>query len=159
MAAAMVTRAGASGTFHIWAVIAVITGILGGTAPDWLEVAFWTRRRKLWITHRTATHWGIGWLGLLWWSYATLQSHVWAAAVLGFAAGGVMHLLTDTPNPRGIPWVYKHRSLNLWASGQCDFIVVGLAWVSAALLCDAVWFDSIHTLHAYTFVRALPIFS
>lgn len=159
MAAAMVTRAGTSGAFHVWAFLSLAAGILGSTAPDWLEVAFWTRRRKLWIRHRTATHWGLGWIGLLLWSYYGLQAHAWSALTLGFAAGGIMHLLSDTPNPRGIPWIYKHRSLNLWASGDCDCIVVGVAWIGAGLFCDAVWFNSIHTLHAYVFLRDLPIFS
>ena len=47
-------------------------GVIGGTAPDWLEVAWWTRRKRLWITHRTLTHWGVGWLALLYWSYTSL---------------------------------------------------------------------------------------
>ncbi|MFP3615840.1 hypothetical protein SB778_37995, partial [Paraburkholderia sp. SIMBA_050] len=44
---------------------AFAAGVAGGTAPDWLEVAWWTRKRRLWITHRTVTHWGIGWIALL----------------------------------------------------------------------------------------------
>jgi len=126
IAAALVVRAGGAGPWHAGSVAALIAGVAGATAPDWLEIAWWTRARRLWITHRTATHWGIGWAIALVFAYRSLgHAHLWAAALFGFACGGVMHLLADWPNPLGVPWVWKRHSLNLWNSGHCDLIVVG----------------------------------
>jgi len=157
MAAAVVAHSGAGGDYHLGTLLALCMGVCGGTAPDWMEVAWWTRRKRLWIAHRTLTHWGVGWLALLYWSYHALGQHVMAVPAFGFAAGGLMHLLADWPNPLGVPWIATRHSLNLWNSGRCDIIIVGLAWLAAFLVGDHVWFDDIHTLHAINFVKTLPI--
>src|SRR6202047_5645797 len=60
IAAAVVSKAGAAGPYHLWSALSVCAGVFGGTAPDWLEVAWWARARKLWITHRTLPHLGVG---------------------------------------------------------------------------------------------------
>lgn len=159
MAAAVVIHAHAQGPFYIWAILSMIAGISGGGAPDWLERSFWSRKRKLWCKHRTICHWGVAWLGLLYWTYTSLGEHPAAAVGLGFAAGGVVHLLIDWPNYMGVPWLYKRTSLNLWASGECDYIVIGAAWIAAALVCDAALFDSIYVMQALSFIRDLPAFS
>ena len=140
IAAIVVDHAGAGGFCHMWSLLALVMGTLGGTAPDWLEVKWWTRKRKLWITHRTWTHWGLGWLALLAWSYWSLNQQAWAPLSFGFAAGGVMHLLADWPNPLGVPWVLKRRSLHLWKSGRCDLIVIAVAWGAAFMVADKVYF-------------------
>jgi membrane-bound metal-dependent hydrolase YbcI (DUF457 family) len=103
-------------------------------------VAWWTRSRRLWITHRTLTHWGLAWIALLIYAYRSLGAHALAApAAFGFAVGGLMHLLADWPNPLGVPWIYGRHSLNLWKSGRCDMIVVSAAWLAALLVGDRVW--------------------
>jgi hypothetical protein len=157
MAAAVVAHSGAGGDYHLGTLMTLCMGVCGGTAPDWMEVAWWTRKRRLWIAHRTLTHWGVGWLALLYWSYHALGEHVMAVPAFGFAAGGLMHLLADWPNPLGVPWIATRHSLKLWNSGRCDIIIVALAWLAAFIVGDHVWFDDIHTLHAINFVKALPI--
>lgn len=144
IAAALVSRSDASGPFHVMTLAAIAAGWLGGTAPDWLEIAWWRRKHKLWITHRTLTHWGLAWLALLYYSYTQLGLYLWAAPLFGFAAGGVMHLLADWPNPMGVPWIYRRHSLNLWKSGRCDSIIVLSAWVLAFCLCDKFLFAGVH---------------
>jgi membrane-bound metal-dependent hydrolase YbcI (DUF457 family) len=125
-----------------------LAGVAGGTAPDWLEVAWWTRRRRLWITHRTLTHWGIAFIGLLIYAYSALGKNALAAPAFGFASGGVMHLLADWPNPLGVPWIYRRHSLNWWKSGRCDFIVIAVAWLAALAISEQVWLHGSHHLQA-----------
>ncbi|MDC8760364.1 metal-dependent hydrolase [Janthinobacterium fluminis] len=156
IAAALVAHAGAGGPYQIVSFLSFVAGVLGGTAPDWLELAWWSRRRRLWITHRTWTHWGIAWLGLLAYAYLALPSQFWAAPLFGFACGGVMHLLADWPNPLGVPWIAGRHSLKLWKSGRCDLIVVTAAWLTAGLVADHVFFQNVHAHKALAFVRALP---
>ncbi|CAG4903131.1 metal-dependent hydrolase [Paraburkholderia gardini] len=144
IAAALVAHAHASGPYHLWALLAFGGGVAGGTAPDWLEVAWWSRSRRLWITHRTVTHWGVGWLALLAWSYHLLGHRTFAAPLFGFACGGLMHLLADWPNPLGVPWVAGRHSLNWWNSGRCDLLVVGAAWVAAWFVAGHVWWHGGH---------------
>lgn len=136
IAAAIVTHMGADDHWHLRAAAAFIAGVLGGSAPDWLEVAWWARKRRLWITHRTFTHWGIRWVALLVWSYKHL-GQLPGAAAFGFACGALIHLLADWPNPLGVPWIFRRHSLNLWNSGHCDLIVVGAAWAAA-------WYFAMH---------------
>jgi membrane-bound metal-dependent hydrolase YbcI (DUF457 family) len=140
IAAALVVKAGAAGPYYLGCALSCLAGLAGGTAPDWLEVAWWTRSRRLWITHRTLTHWGLAWIALLIYAYRSLDAHTLAApAAFGFAVGGLMHLLADWPNPLGVPWIYGRHSLNLWKSGRCDMIVVSAAWLAALLVGDRVW--------------------
>lgn len=146
IAAAVVSKAGAAGPYHVWGILSFCAGVFGGTAPDWLEVAWWTRARRLWITHRTLTHWGVGWVALLAVSYHFLGVHPWAAVSFGFACGGLMHLFADWPNPLGVPWLASRHSLNWWNSGRCDALIVGAAWIAAALAVDHVWFHSVYGL-------------
>ncbi|GGX97958.1 metal-dependent hydrolase [Massilia dura] len=145
IAAVLVFHAGASGPWHAWSILALVSGAAGGTAPDWLEVAWWSRKRKLWITHRTWTHWGIAWGALLVYSYLSLNKMAWAPAAFGFAAGGMMHLLADWPNPLGIPWILGRHSLNLWKSGKCDMVIVVSAWLAAFVVADRFCFQSRYT--------------
>jgi hypothetical protein len=157
IAAALVTQAGAGGAYHLWSLAAFVAGVFGGTAPDWLEVAWWSRRHRLWITHRTWTHWGIAWMALLGYSYLALGRQSWAPVGFGFAAGGIMHLLADWPNPMGVPWIAGRHSLRLWKSGRCDFIVIAAAWIAAAAVGDHVFFSNAHSLKMLAFVKTLPM--
>ena len=116
-----------------WA--AIPAAWFGGVAPDRLEyLSHWR-----WIKHRTLTHWGVFWLALAGWSVWRLHHAAppgWLdAGLLGFSAGGLSHLLTDWPNPMGVPWLIPNRrhSLNWWTSGRHETEIVagatGLAWL------------------------------
>lgn len=144
IAAALVAHADAGGPYHLLAVAAFLMGALGGTAPDWMEVAWWARTHKLWITHRTWTHWGLAWIALLVYTYLQLPHHLWAPPLFGFAAGGIMHLLADWPNPLGVPWIFRRHSLRWWKSGRHDLIVIAAAWLAAVIVADHVFFDGVH---------------
>ena len=140
IAATFVAQASHTSLEHLASILAFCAAVAGSTAPDWMEVAWWTRARRLWITHRTATHWGIGWVAALVLSYQALShDHLWAPLVFGFACGGLMHLLADWPNPLGVPWIWGRHSLNLWKSGRCDLIVVMLAWAAACWVVRPLW--------------------
>lgn len=155
IAAALVAKAGAAGPWYAGSLFAFVAGVAGGTAPDWMEVAWWSRARRLWITHRTATHWGLAWFAALAFSYASLHhSRPYAAALFGFACGGLMHLLADWPNPLGVPWIWKRHSLNLWKSGRCDVLVVALAWAAAGWIARPLWAPS-----AASLLRWLQVFA
>jgi membrane-bound metal-dependent hydrolase YbcI (DUF457 family) len=153
IAAALVVQTGAAGPWHLGGLAAFVAGVAGGTAPDWLEVAWWSRARRLWIAHRTATHWGLGWLAVLVFAYGSLHhAKPYTTALFGFACGGVMHLLADWPNPLGVPWIWKRHSLNWWKSGRCDLLVVALAWLAACWVARPLWVGRVegltHWLHA-----------
>jgi hypothetical protein len=51
-AAALAAKAGAVGPFYVWVALAALGGMAGATAPDWLEVAWWSRTQRLWVTVR-----------------------------------------------------------------------------------------------------------
>jgi hypothetical protein len=146
ISAALVARYGFRGPYHVWIWLTFVAGVAGATAPDWLEVAWWSRKRRLWITHRTATHWGIGWGAMLFFAWHAMPHHPAAAIAFGFASGGVMHLLADWPNPLGVPWVLKRHSLHLWNSGHCDLIVVAASWVGAWFVISHLWMPDVSLL-------------
>ncbi|MFL9866861.1 metal-dependent hydrolase [Paraburkholderia fungorum] len=158
IAAAVVARVGGGGSFHIGVLLSFVAGVAGSTAPDWLEVAWWSRARRLWITHRTLTHWGVAWGALLAVSYHWLgRSGYFAAPAFGFgfACGGLMHLLADWPNPLGVPWVAGRHSLKLWNSGHCDLIVVAGSWVVAFFVGEHFWLHGVHAVHGVSVLRFL----
>lgn len=153
IAASVIAKCGGGG--WVWESAAgFVAALLGSTAPDWLEVAWWSRSRRLWITHRTWTHWGIAWVGLLGGAYHALGSHALAAPAFGFACGGVMHLLADWPNPLGVPWIAGRHSLNWWKSGRCDLVIVAASWLIALAVSDEIW---LHGLHSLALVHQLRI--
>jgi membrane-bound metal-dependent hydrolase YbcI (DUF457 family) len=159
IAAALVAHADSGGPYHVLTVLAFLAAVSGGTAPDWMELAWWNPRKRLWIRHRTLTHWGVGWLGLLAWSYLLLGTATWAPVAFGFAAGGVMHLLSDWPNPLGVPWIYGRHSLKLWKSGRCDLIIVAASWLAAFGIADHVFWNDVHSIAALDYLRSMPICS
>lgn len=130
---------------QVWAALAFLMAFSGGTAPDWMEISWWSRGsgRHSWITHRTWTHWGVAWLASLWLSYTLMPRCPGLALLFGFSAGGVTHLLADYPNPLGVPWIFPTRrhSLKLWNSGRGDLLVVGTAWFVAVYVADRAWFE------------------
>lgn len=159
LAALLVVRAGAGGPFQLWAIVALFAGAWGGTAPDWLEIAWWRSKKqrgaqRLWIKHRTLTHWGVPWVLLLCGAYISLGEIWWAPLAFGFAAGGVMHLLADWPNPMGVPWLFRRHSLAMWHSGSFELMVIVLSWAGCALLADSMLFDGRHTVMLFQSLAA-----
>lgn len=157
LATAIVMKAGAAGPFYTLAILTLIAGTLGGTAPDWMEVAWWRGKKKrgaqrLWITHRTITHWGVAWVGLLYYCYSNLGVIWWTSVAFGFAAGGIMHLMIDWPNPLGVPWIYRRHSLGLWRSGRLESLVIVLTWAMCAVLADTLVFDSMYSVRLIKFL-------
>jgi hypothetical protein len=137
IAAAVVARVSGNHAFHLDVLLSFLAGIWGSTAPDWLEVAWWSRTRRLWITHRTLTHWGVGWLALLAASFHWLGHSLYAAPAFGFACGGLMHLFADWPNPLGVPW-----------------IAVAASWVAAWFIGEHVWLHGMHEMPLLQHLRA-----
>ncbi len=124
-------------------ILTFLASIPGGTAPDWLEITSWspeTGRQSL-IKHRTITHWGLLWLFLWFFSLLCIPVIVWATIFFGFATGGLMHLLMDWPNPMGVPWIRikKRHSLNLWRSGEYEFLLVIVVWAIVSFIAYVFW--------------------
>ena len=162
LAAAIVSRHTVD-PYHVWMAATALAAYWGATAPDWLEQAWWSsgRGERLWITHRTWTHWGLAWIALLLFCYAHLGRHDFAGPGFGFAAGGVTHLLADWPNPLGVPWLLTKRySLRWWKSGRCDMLVVLAVWAAALATSDQVWWHGQLSRHGFALgskvVAALP---
>lgn len=114
--------------------ICVLAGWHGGVFPDAVEHI----RGRYWITHRTVTHWVPLWVALAVWllmnpySSSLPYAELTYPTLLGFAIGGLTHLVFDWPNPTGIPWIHpwKLHSLRLWKSGRADLLLVVL-WGAA----------------------------
>lgn len=143
LSAAIVSRHGGDPYYAALAATG-LAAYAGSTAPDWLERAWWSTRggKRLWITHRSWTHWGLAWIALLMFCYSHLGNHMLAAPGFGFAAGGVTHLLADWPNPLGVPWLLTKRySLRWWKSGSCDLLIVAVVWIAALATSDQVWWQ------------------
>jgi inner membrane protein len=113
--------------------LAVITGAMGGNAPDALE---WIGGLR-WISHRTVTHWLPLWIAILGTGIGELHAPL-GPALVGYGLGGLTHLLFDVPNPRGIPLLTPWRRITLdwWQSGRHDGLLV-VGWGALAALC--VW--------------------
>jgi membrane-bound metal-dependent hydrolase YbcI (DUF457 family) len=121
--------------------IAVLGHIFGATAPDWLEIRVKSGEgTKTLIKHRTITHWLFLWVALYVFTTQLIAGsfalpvvipNFILELVLGFSIGGLLHLLTDLPNPAGIPIITpsgKHRfSLNLWKSGKNEVAITVVA--------------------------------
>jgi membrane-bound metal-dependent hydrolase YbcI (DUF457 family) len=109
----------------------------GGVFPDSSEHFMGIR----WVRHRTVTHWVPLWvvclLAFMLFSSSSLLESAIQAAGIGFAMGGLTHLLFDWPNPRGIPFFtpWRHHSLKLWNSGRREIYLV-LAW---SLVASSFW--------------------
>ena len=156
--AAVVASRSVVDPYHVWTIATILAGHVGGTAPDWLENAWWSRGRgrQLWIAHRSWTHWGLAWLGLLMLCYCNLRRTPLAAPLLGFAAGGIMHLLADWPNPLGVPWFLTRRySLRWWNSGRCDYVIIFAAWGVALGIADHFWWRGQLYRHISAFLTSI----
>jgi inner membrane protein len=109
--------------------VAAPLALFGATAPDWLEIAWYDvaqQRRRSVIPHRTLTHWVPLWVALFL-AGLYIAPTLAGSAALGFAAGGLTHLLCDWPNPTGLPFgtpFGKRHSLRWWRSGEMEWLVV-----------------------------------
>lgn len=107
------------------AAAAVFGGWVGGTLPDTLEGPAKAR----FIPHRTITHWLPLWLALLVVSLLPPVSQLpdmVRMAAYSTIGGALTHLLTDWPNPQGIPikTPWKRHSLGLWRSGENELLII-----------------------------------
>jgi membrane-bound metal-dependent hydrolase YbcI (DUF457 family) len=117
---------------------ALPAGAIGGNAPDSLE---WIKRGKVrWCAHRTITHWWPWWLIAAIVAIMHLPS-LWSAALLGYAIGGLSHLLFDWPNATGIPFLHPwdRRSLRLWNSGEMEWILLLIVALLVLAFFMALW--------------------
>lgn len=133
--------------FGFYPIVAVAAFLVGVTAPDWLEM------RKSGggtvIKHRTITHWLPIWIIMFavsfwfnqidskYFSFMGLFSLNQTASMfiqsffLGFSLGGLLHLLTDIPNPMGIPILTPNKrfSLKLWKSGKNEVAITAVLFL------------------------------
>lgn len=130
-------------------VLSSLATIVGGTAPDWLELR--KRTGGTLIRHRTITHWLIPWLCLFFLSFGIIQEYDILKPIeqkipneivvflFGFSIGGLLHLLFDLPNPMGIPILtpYNRMSLNLWKSGKFEIPII-ISVLIVSLYCIGV---------------------
>lgn len=120
--------------------------ILGSKAPDWLEIQ--KSDGSTVIPHRTITHWFPIWIAILLLGFAFKDSQGFhsnfidslphsqyiadaiSLTLIGLSLGSLLHIITDLPNPMGVPFLTPwHRvSLNLWKSGRFEFFFVGIAY-------------------------------
>ena len=117
---------------------ALPAGTLGGNAPDSLE---WiVRGRARWCEHRTLTHWWPWWVAALAIAVTHLPA-IWAIALLGYAMGGLSHLLLDWPNPTGIPFLHPwdHRTLGLWDSGEMEWVLLPAVTLVVTIVFMSTW--------------------
>lgn len=117
-----------SAYFGGYEAVSAVFVFLGVTAPDWMEVRLLTTddgNRVSIIPHRRVTHWMLGWVLLLSLAINLLPSFE-GSCLLGFSIGGLLHVLTDFPNPMGVPVLHpwSRSSLRWWASGKREWLIV-----------------------------------
>jgi len=122
--------------------------LFGSTAPDTLEMSYkklGSEGTKAWhygriIKHRTLTHFWPLWVAALYLSIMVIPSYsslhqilnyhidlviLLNAAFLGYIAGGLGHLITDSATPMGIPLKTpygKRFSFNLYKTGGIEWL-------------------------------------
>lgn len=133
--------------------VAAFAAALSVNLPDQLEFPRYKngQRRGTRIPHRTITHWPYLWLALMYigWQYVDPLP---AALLIGLSIGALMHILTDAPNPMGIPWVLPHRPVSLtgglWLSGEFEKTIATFANTGGIL----TW------LYVHQFLNWIPPF-
>lgn len=125
----------------VMAMAFLIGALLGARAPDRLECAWWGRlgrRRRALIPHRTLTHWPWLWLsalGMGWWAAHAAGAPAWVLSgwlLVGLAATGLLHLVTDLLTPVGIPFGHPfgpRYGVGLYRSGGMG------EWVAVGVFC------------------------
>jgi inner membrane protein len=158
--------------FFISGVVAIGT-ILGGNAPDYLEI-----RTKVYsggkvvgtktlIPHRTLTHWVLMWVVFFyfcllsftqdssiyfydyfseWVSYVNTNRDVSkfiSGFFLGYAIGGLLHLIVDLPNYQKIPIFtpFDKFAFFFWRSGQMEPFIIGACILFTLYYIDIINFN------------------
>lgn len=120
------------------AALLLVGSLAGSRAPDHLEGEFLNRRI---IRHRTLTHWFPFWLLALGFGLHERSVTLLAWLLVGYSAGGLLHLLCDAMTPMGVPILtpWRRMSLRLVKSGAGELVaimaavlVAGLAWSNVA---------------------------
>lgn len=146
--------------------VAVPAFLIGVTAPDWLEI-----RKKgggTVIKHRTITHWLPIWVAMFFISFYLYDvcdkigadcnfgfggvniSYYLQGFFIGFSLGGLLHLLTDIPNPMGIPILTPSNrfSLKLWKSGKNEVAITLVLFLISMSYVGVLNFD-FNVLNSY----------
>jgi len=151
-------------TSPMLAAIATVTYVAACRLPDHLEIR--TSYTETVIPHRTITHWGLMWIGLMVIGFGWMQHASWAigtpltsdaeiivgALLFGCAAGSVMHLVLDSPDYMGIPWFFPWMRIRLclWRSGSYEWVILGVA-----SLCTLIFLASDYNAPALHFFETL----
>lgn len=134
--------------------LAIPAAVLGSTAPDWLEYL-----SKLFghpVKHRTVTHVCAYWIAGVVFAVAAnlgpLDAHV-----LGFALGGLSHVLGDACTVSGVPfWPWSTRRFHLFGgrlrSGQPGEMLLA----AAVLACGVGWATLTHSARSGGYIPFLP---
>lgn len=128
-------------TNPLGAILLAVGSILGGKAPDYLEIPYWGSRRL--IPHRTITHWTLGWCVIAIFA-ATQASHPAAWMLLGFAIGCLIHISGDSITPMGVPRLhpYKRTRGPRWAKsggGWYEFNWILMVWTTSAIAAFGIY--------------------
>lgn len=102
--------------------------LIGGKAPDWLELPLWNGQARI-IPHRRVTHWVFGWILIL--GASTLLTAPAGLAVTGFAIGSLVHLLGDMMTPMGVPVLHpwnRTPGAKPRSPGLTELLFVGAIW-------------------------------
>ena len=100
--------------------------VLGGKAPDWLEIPLWNGQGRV-IPHRRITHWVSGWLAVLGTSF--FMETPMSMAVAGFSIGGLIHLSGDLLTPMGVPVLHPWSRTQGMQAGSPAWKELG--WIAA----------------------------
>jgi membrane-bound metal-dependent hydrolase YbcI (DUF457 family) len=119
-------------------------GVLGGRAPDWLEIARWKKTsgfliktpiipvRQSLIPHRTLTHllplWLVPLMVSVWYMIRSDSPTPLMIGSFGFFLTGFLHVFADLMTPVGIPILVPWKRVSLgWVHGiQQEGIFIGL---------------------------------
>jgi membrane-bound metal-dependent hydrolase YbcI (DUF457 family) len=109
----------------IWLAGLVISILAGSTAPDWMEIPYFSKTlntRVSIIPHRTVTHWLLLWGGILFyclidWNNPLTPYDPMILIVLGFSMGAVTHCIMDWLTADGVPvfvpFLFGNQSLHM----------------------------------------------
>lgn len=163
--------------FTVSALIGLTLGVL---APDLLEIPLVVTKRGLFVwetnkhvvkrvfAHRGNTHSIMLWAIAYYWSYSLsfvdinsdvqsvdvgflLEHYIAKGMFWGFSFGGLMHLLGDIPNDRGIPLIITNVGprlcFHLWKSreneGICLMCITVIDAIISYLILEETMLDSI----------------
>lgn len=129
----------------VFAPLTVPAVVLGATAPDWLE--WLAAALGAPVEHRGPTHYALGWV-LLCVFFAVVGD--WQSMGLGFAFGGLAHVLCDALTVSGVPmapWSDRRAHLfggRLVTGSPAEYMIAGLVVMCsitiAAVVTKSGWY-------------------